>query len=57
MVRGGAEGRVVETGPQRMGKPGVRWPCGEGPEITRRVVFWEGRGLRARGARPEAGRG
>jgi hypothetical protein len=34
----------------------VRWPCGEGLEIARKGFFSEGRGLRARVARPYAGR-
>ena len=33
------------------------WPNGENREITRKAVFSEGRGLRARGAGPEASRG
>ncbi len=57
MVRGGAEGRVVETGPPKDGKARGHGLGGKGREMTREVVFSEGRGFRARVARPEASRG
>ena len=56
MVRGGPEGRVVETGPKRMGKPAGEGLAGTGRGVAREVVFSEGRGLRARVERPEASR-
>jgi hypothetical protein len=33
------------------------WPSGESPGITRKAIFSEGRGLRARSARPYPNRG
>jgi hypothetical protein len=35
----------------------VRWPRWGNPEMTRKAVFSEGRGLRVRVARPDASRG
>jgi len=46
----------AEPAPPR-GSAQDAWPCGENPGITGRVVFSEGRGLRARVARPYASRG
>jgi len=47
VVRGGAQGRVVETGPKRMGKPAGEGLAGKGREMAREVVFsepgWYGR--------------
>jgi hypothetical protein len=43
----------AEPAPPRGGPSKLGWPCrGEGPEMTRKAVFSEGRGLRARIARP-----
>jgi len=44
--------RACGARPSAGGEAEVRWPIGEGREITREVVFSEGRGLRARIARP-----
>jgi hypothetical protein len=48
--------RACGARPSRGPGPSER-PCGENPEKTRRPVFSEGRGLRARVARPCASRG
>jgi len=47
----------VRSPPLRGGEPRPDRLAGRCPEITRRAIFSEGRGLRARGAGPEAGRG
>jgi hypothetical protein len=47
-------GRAEPAPPGGLAK--VRWPTGERPEMTREVVFSEGRGLRARGAGPHVRR-
>jgi hypothetical protein len=47
----------VRSPPLRGGQAKVRRPCGESPEITRKAVFSEGRGLRVRIARHHEWRG
>jgi hypothetical protein len=47
----------AEPAPPRGGLSELGWPSGENPGITRKMVFSEGRGLRARMARPDARRG
>jgi len=47
----------AEPAPPRGGQLQRRSPTGERPEMTREVVFSEGRGLRARVVRPETSRG
>jgi len=47
----------AEPAPPRRGEAQRGWPSGEGPEITRKVIFSEGRGLRVRKYGPEANRG
>jgi len=47
----------VQSPPLRGGQAKVRWPLGENPEITAKMVLSEGRGLRARVARPYASPG
>jgi hypothetical protein len=49
--------RACGARPSEGGQLQCRSPTGERPEITRRAISSEGRGLRARGAGPEAGRG
>ena len=44
--------RACGARPSKGGGSQVRWPSGEGPGDRRRAVFSEGRGLRARIARP-----
>jgi len=47
----------AEPAPPRGGPSRARWPCGERPEMTRKAIFSEGRGLRARVVRLDASRG
>jgi hypothetical protein len=47
----------VRSPPLRGGLAQHGWPSGEEPEMTRKAVFSEGRGLRARIAKPYASRG
>jgi hypothetical protein len=47
----------AEPAPPRDWSPELGWPSWESPEMTREAVFSEGRGLRARIAKPYASRG
>jgi hypothetical protein len=47
----------AEPAPPRGGEAQRGWPSGEGPEMTRKVIFSEGRGLRARKNGADANRG
>jgi len=47
----------VRSPPLRGGEPRSGGLAGKEPEMAREVVFSEGRGLRARVVRPEAGQG
>ena len=47
----------VQSPPLHGGLAQHGWPCGERPEMMLREVFSEGRGLRARIAKPYASRG
>jgi hypothetical protein len=47
----------AEPAPPRRGEAQRGWPSGEGPEMTRKVIFSEGRGLRARKYGADANRG
>ena len=47
----------AEPAPPPGGQPEVSGLAVEGPEMTRKAIFSEGRGLRARIARPYASRG
>jgi len=49
--------RACRARPSGGGQSKGRWPSGENPGTTRRAVFSEGRGLRARIAKPYASRG
>jgi len=42
----------VQSPPLRGGGAQHGWPCGEDPEMTRKAIFSEGRGLRVRIVRP-----
>jgi len=44
----------AEPAPPRGGLSELGWPSGESPEMTRRVVFSEGHGLRVREYGPYA---
>jgi len=56
-VRRDADIAGVRSPPLRGGLAQHGWPSGGRSEMTRRAVFSEGRGLRARVARPYAGQG
>jgi hypothetical protein len=47
----------AEPAPPRGGQAAGERPYGEMPEMTRKAIFSEGRGLRVRIARPYASRG